>query len=162
MMGLGSDSQQANLPLWQFALIWYLFAILAFVAQQWLIWAVNSADKKLSGQTRWPVALSGLNVCALVGIYEFWLRPAFKVYYEFAFRDPSRLPQLTHFCFYRVPSGALMAVAIILWGVNSWLSARRNEPSGRKDLLPFVRLLFLAFGLVFLVLIPLALFCPLF
>ena len=152
------DPNRPDPPVGSFLAAWYVFAIVVFACQQRLTW---THLQRQSTATSFEIPLMQVGFCGLVALFDFWIRPAWRLFYTAMFRDNlTLLPQPTKFILFSIPAGALTVIAVILWGLSVWSIVSRAEPSGteRKH---WGTQLFSAFGLGLLLLIPLIVILPL-
>jgi hypothetical protein len=157
--GIGDRAYTRGLPEAGEWIPLHVFAVLMFGTAQWLIFVNQQTHVRARNEVRFLAGLVQFSLSFLVGYYEFWIKPTFVEHYASSFADLI-LPKLTAFLIIGIPSGVLVCVVTSIAIANFWLFAREEER--KRSIHNVLQRIFLAFGIAFLVFVPIALFLPYF
>ena len=160
IISLGDGKPSLMTPMWKCGVLLYFFAIAYFILVNCLM-GINPRHQKESLLTT-TVAMH-LVFCVLIGVYEFWVKPAFVEYYQYLFgaeHMPQQLPLLTQIILCRIPSGVITTVVVCLSGVSIWQFTRQNDGE-LKYVSGIAQYAHFGLGLLFLIAVPIVLFLPL-
>lgn len=149
-------------PIWMFVAMWYLFAAISFLTQQLLLASVFGKGAQTMQRKIWAyLALGQCNLLILISFFEFWLQPKVIESYVLGLGNGAGFPALTEFFFHVLPKGSLICTSTVLGIASVWsmVSCRAQKEIRIIHSVPFIA--FSVFGLLFLVVVPIALVLPL-